>query len=467
MSITSRAHPSPISDAASRRLALNALCFGFFLVVLDTTALNLAADSIRREWSGSVTELQWVVNSYTLVFAAFLLSGGALGDRLGARCSYELGLVVFTIASLLCSVSPGLSALVALRALQGLGAAVMLPASLSVLAHIYPTADGRSQAVGHWATVVSLAFAVGPILGGIMTHFLGWRGIFAANVPVGIVALAMVRAWVPPTPPGEVRPISWRSQLLASAGLFCMSFALIEVGGSGWQSERVWCPLLASVVLSLWFIRADRRYLTPLLPPLLFADVTFSMSVGIGLVLNFGVYGILFAEPLYLQDVRHFSALASGVLLLPLTVVPTLTTRVMARHSTRHNLKLRLVLGLLLGMAGGAVLCVAIGATGPSWTVLGLFLMGASLGFVMPAITTGALATAPMALAGRASSILNAARQVGGSLGVALMGSLFQARASTGLRYSFGVAAGAFAIMAWLSWRRLPVVTDTPAWVRA
>ena len=221
MTATQEPRPSGTAHAWSRalfsddaaRYALNAICLGFFLVVLDTTALNVAIASMQREFGGTITGLQWVANSYTMVFASLLLTCGAIGDRVGARFFYQIGLALFTVMSLLSALSPGPIFLIAVRILQGLGAAIMLPASLSLLSHAFPHPDERTKAVASWAAVVSLGFAAGPVLGGILTNYIGWRSIFWMNVPVGIVALFMVRAYVKEASARNSRHIDWVGQI--------------------------------------------------------------------------------------------------------------------------------------------------------------------------------------------------------------------------------------------------------------
>jgi DHA2 family methylenomycin A resistance protein-like MFS transporter len=458
--------PKATASVDRRRLALNAVCFGFFLVVLDTTALNVAIPDLHLELGGTITSLQWVLNSYTLVFASLLLTCGAVGDRIGARRFYQLGLGLFCAASLLCALAPGLGALIGLRVLQGLGAAIMLPASLSLLSHIFPDPDERARAVAHWAAVVSLAFAAGPVAGGVLTHFLGWRSIFWMNVPVSLGALAIVRAFVHEdhgaAASGKVRRIDWTGQLLVTLALFGLSYALTEAGHQGWSAPAILGSFGAAFLLVAIFMATERRSSAPVLPPALFANRTFSICVAAGLVLNFGIYGILFVESLYLQNVRHLDSLNAGLMLLPLTVLPTITTRLIVRYSACRYLKRRMLAGFAIGVSGAAVLMLSLAGGGYAAILIGLGLMGVSLGCLMPAVTTGVLASAPTSQSGVASGILNSSRQVGGTLAVALMGSLFQIRAGQGLLISFLLVLALFLLMAMIAFRFMPKPNSAP-----
>lgn len=440
------------SDNAAR-YALNAICFGFFLVVLDTTALNVAIASMQRDFGGTITGMQWVVNSYTIVFASLMLTCGAIGDRFGARLFYQIGLALFIAMSLLCALSPGSIFLIVMRVLQGLGAAIMLPASLSLLSHAFPHPDERTKAVAYWAAVVSLGFAAGPVLGGVLTNCIGWRSIFWMNVPVGIVALFMVRAFVKEGAERNSRHIDWVGQILVSSALFCLSYALIEAGSFGWAAPRILVAFGASILLIGTFVLVERHSSSPVLPASLFSNSTFSICVAIGVILNFGMYGTLFIESIYLQNVRHLNSFETGLMILPLTILPTVTTRLIVSYSSRRHIKGRLVIGQLIAASGAVMLGLALADSGYWEVLIGFALMGVGIGRVMPAITAGVLASSPIHTSGVASGILNSARQVGGTLGVALMGSLLQTRNMQGLFFSFALVLVCFLLMAGVTMR--------------
>lgn len=442
------ATPIPANHGpAPAQYALYAICFGFFLVLLDTTALNVAIAAMARELGGAMNQLQWVVNSYTLVFASLLLICGAVGDRFGARRLYQTGLALFTVMSLACALSPGIGLLIGLRVLQGLGAAMMLPASLSLLSHSFPKAEERGKAVAFWASIVSLGFAAGPALGGILTHYFGWRSIFWLNVPVGILALGMVHHFVKEATIPNPRHIDWAGQTAVSLALLCLTYALIQAGEDGWSAPRIQAAFYLSILLLAIFIVIERSSAVPVLPRTLFARPAFTVCILIGVVLNFGMYGTLFIESLYLQNTRHMTALSAGLMILPFTGLPTVTTRALGNRNNREHIKPRLIIGQALAVVGGVALSLQLIQPGLWLPLFGLGIMGIGMGFMMPAMTAGVLMSSPTHMSGLASGILNSARQTGGVLGVALMGTLVQRQQEQGLLLSFGITSLVFLLM--------------------
>ena len=434
-------------NSAPAKYALYAICFGFFLVLLDTSALNVAIAALEREFGGAISGLQWVVNSYTLVFASLLLICGAIGDRFGARKLYQLGLAVFTGMSLACALSPSIGFLIAMRVLQGLGAAMMLPASLSLLSHAFPQAEERGKAVAFWASIVSLGFAAGPALGGFLTHYFGWRSIFWLNVPVGILALGMVHRFVREAIVPNPRHIDWAGQTVIALTLLSLTYGLIQAGLDGWTAPIILAAFIVALVLLGLFIIIERSSDHPVLPGTLFVVPTFTICVLMGTILNFGMYGTLFIESLYLQNERHFSALSAGLVILPFTALPTITTRILGNRNNREHIKPRLLTGQFLAALGAAALALQFWCPG-LWPVLtGFGLMGVGMGFMMPAMTAGVLMSSPAEMSGLASGILNSARQSGGVLGVALMGTLVQRQQDQGLLLSFALTALAFLLI--------------------
>jgi DHA2 family methylenomycin A resistance protein-like MFS transporter len=259
----------------ARPYGLYAICLGFFLVLFDTTALNVAVESMHRELGGSISGLQWIVNAYTIVFASLVLACGALGDRYGAKRLYMLGLGEFTAMSLGCALAPSVAWLVALRGVQGLGAAMMLPASLALLSHAYPDPRDRERAVSFWASIVSLGFAAGPALGGAFTSWFGWRSIFLLNVPTGVAALLMVRAFSEETVPNRARRLDWIGQLCVSLALWALSYALIEAGDAGWTAPRVLAAFALTIMLAALCALTEARSAAPVYPRQLFARPAF------------------------------------------------------------------------------------------------------------------------------------------------------------------------------------------------
>jgi MFS transporter, DHA2 family, methylenomycin A resistance protein len=449
----------PVKPAAEQQLrrTLFAVCFGFFLVLLDTTALNVATPVLGREFGNRISDLQWVVNSYTLVFASLLLVAGALGDRTGVKRSYQIGLILFTGASLLSALSPSLSVLILARVAQGLGAAIMVPASLAILSHTFPDPEERGHAVSAWANTASLGFAAGPVLGGILTAWIGWRSIFWLNVPVGIVAIWLNHIWTEEARVDAPRRIDWPGQTAFVLALLALTYGLIEAGRQGWTSGFALAGFGSFVLLIPVFIWLERRSNHPVLPGFLFSKTIFSTCITVGFVLNFVMYGILFVESVYLQNSLALGAFTAGLVITPFTLVPTIVSRLLGRRNGLPYLRARISLGFALAAVGSAILVLSTFYPGLWLIVTGLGILGASMGSIMPAMTAGVLISSDPKNSGLASGLLNSARQVGGTLGVALLGTIMESFAlSTGFACAVGLTVVLLLATAHMSGKLLP-----------
>jgi DHA2 family methylenomycin A resistance protein-like MFS transporter len=450
---------SPVKPAAEqqRRRTLFAVCFGFFLVLLDTTALNVATPVLGREFGNRISDLQWVVNSYTLVFASLLLAAGALGDRTGVKRSYQIGLILFTGASLLSALSPSLSVLILARVAQGLGAAIMVPASLAILSHTFPEPEERGHAVSAWANTASLGFAAGPVLGGMLTAWIGWRSIFWLNVPVGIVAIWLNHIWTEEARVDAPRRIDWPGQTALVLALLALTYGLIEAGRQGWTSAFAWAGFGSFVLLIPVFIWLERRSNHPVLPGFLFSKTIFSTCITVGFVLNFVMYGILFVESVYLQNSLALGAFTAGLVITPFTLVPTIVSRLLGRRNGLPYLRARISLGFALAAVGSAILVLSTFYPGLWLIATGLAVLGASMGSIMPAMTAGVLISSDPKNSGLASGLLNSARQVGGTLGVALLGTIMGSfPLSTGFACAVGLTVVLLLATAYMSGKLLP-----------
>ena len=413
--------PAPATRTAS--LALVVICAGYFLVILDATVVNVALPAIGRELHGGVAGLQWVVDAYTLSFAGLLLAGGALAERLGGRPVFAAGLALFALASAACGAAPSLPVLIAARLVQGAGAAALVPASLVLLQAAYPTAAGRSRALGAWGSIAGIGAASGPVIGGLLVTTWSWRGVFLISVPFAAAALALIRRSVPASP-RRARAVDLPGQLLAIAALALATGALVQAGRLGWTSVPVLAGLAASAVAGAGFVAAERRSPDPMLPLALFRRPAFRSGTAVGLLINLGFYGQLFVLSLFFQDVRGYSALLAGVALLPeaalLVVASTLSGAIMARIGPR----VPMLAGLTIGGAGLLGMALA-GAHAPyALLVAPMAAAGFGMALTMPAATASVLEAAPADRGGIASGVVNAARQAGGVLGVALLGTL-------------------------------------------
>jgi len=425
-------------------LVLASVCLGYFMAVLDSTVVNVALPDMARSLGTGIAGMQWVVDGYALLFASLLLTAGALGDRLGNRGMFVAGLALFTLASALCGIAPSLGALVAFRALQGVGAAVQVPASLALLRHAYHDPAERAQAIGIWAAATGVAVAAGPVVGGILTHAWTWRSVFLVNLPVGVLGIVLTLRHVPPVPPHQDGDLDLTAQALGIAALGGLTFGLIQGGVWGWASAPVILSLLIAALAAVLFYLGERRAAHPMLPPALFRDATFSAANAVGAILSFGFYGELFLMSLFFQQVQHRSPLAAGLALLPQTAVISLMNFVSGQVTARRGARLPMALGLAIGGAGLLGLAL-VSARASLFSVVGPMLavgMGASL--AMPAMTHAAIDHTPKERAGIGSAVLNASRQVGGVVGIALLGALIGGRFMVGMHWGMLLAGALF-----------------------
>jgi DHA2 family methylenomycin A resistance protein-like MFS transporter len=443
-------------------LALIVICAGYFLVILDSMVVNVALPSIGHDLRGGVASLQWVVDAYTLSFAGLLLAGGALAERLGGRRVLVSGIALFAVASACCGIAPSMAVLIAARLVQGAGAALLVPSSLVLLQAAYPTREGRSRAFGAWGSIAGIGAATGPIIGGLLVTTWSWRGVFFINLPVALAALALAGRCVPATP-RRARALDLPGQLLAIAGLALLTGALVQAGRLGWTSPLVLAGFAVAAAVWATFVITERRSPDPMLPLALFGRPAFRSGTAVGLLINLGFYGQLFVISLYFQDLRGYSALRTGVALLPeavlLIVASTMSGRIMARTGPRGPM----LAGLITGAAGLAGIAAAAGAhTAYALLILPMAAAGFGMALTMPAATAAVMEAAPPDRSGIASGVVNAARQAGGVLGVALLGTFVSAPSgfAGSLHVALAVAAGAFVAGA------VVVAAGVPRWQR-
>jgi DHA2 family methylenomycin A resistance protein-like MFS transporter len=445
-----------LKPEARRRRTLFAVCFGFFLVLLDTTALNVATPVLGHEFGNRISDLQWIVNSYTLVFATLLLVAGAIGDRTGVKRSYQVGLILFTGASLLSALSTSLPVLILARVIQGLGAAIMVPASLAILSHTFPDPVERGHAVTTWANTASLGFAAGPVLGGILTAWIGWRSIFWLNVPVGIVAVWLNYYWTEEARVDSPRRIDWAGQATLGSALLALTFGLIEAGRQGWNSSLALAGFGCFILSLALFVWLERRSDHPVLPDFLFSKITFSTCIIVGFILNFSMYGILFVESLYLQTALSLGPFTAGIMITPFTLIPTIVSRLLGHRNGLPYLRPRISLGFAVAAIGSATLLATTFFPALWLIAIGLGILGASMGLIMPAMTAGVLISSDPKNSGLASGLLNSARQVGGTVGVALLGTIMQSfPMSAGFACAMGLTVAVLLAAAHVSRRLL------------
>jgi DHA2 family methylenomycin A resistance protein-like MFS transporter len=441
---------------------LAATLIGFFMVTLDALVVNVALPSIRHDLGGGMTGVQWVIDGYTLMFAALLLSAGALSDRIGARRAFGAGLALFVTASAASGLAPSLGVLVAARLVQGAGAAVTMPTSLALIREAYPDAVKRARAIAVWAIGGAVASAAGPVVGGVVT-LLSWRMIFFINLPVGVVVLLLL-ARIPHSPRRAV-PFDGAGQVAAVGGLGALTYGAIEAGAAGLAAPRVLVALGVAAVVLAAFLAIEARGEHPMVPLELFRSRPVAVSVSVSFAFTVGFYGLVFLFSLYFQELRGLSPLATGLAFMPITALSIFLNPVAARIAERFGPRVPIAAGQFLMAVGLLSLCVA--AAGAPIALLSMLTIpvGRGAALAIPTMTALLVNSIPAERAGTASGVLNTCRQLGGALAVAVFGALV-ANPTTflaGLQVSLLIAAALLLATASASLLLRPASTATAA----
>ena len=409
---------------------LAAVAIGLFMIMLDNTVVNVALPSIRNDLGIGISELEWVVNAYALTFGVLLLSGGKLADLLGRRRMFVVGLVIFTASSLWCGLAGGAASLIAGRTVQGVGAALMNPATLSIITATFPPRL-RGTAIGIWAGVSALALAIGPLVGGILTQDINWSWIFFINIPVGVVGVIAARVFI-----DESRDTSREQRLdlpglvSSGVGLFALTYGLIETNSHAWGSTRV-LSLFALALLGLGaFILLEMRQRIPMLDVSLFRNATFAGANLVMFLVGLAMFGIFFYNSLFLQNVLGYGAIKTGATFLPMTVLIIFVAPAAGRVSDRIGPRWLMGSGMAL-MAVSLLIFGTLDKASSFWNLLpGLLVGGVGMAVTMAPTTSAAMGSVPVDKAGVGSAVINSMRQVGGSLGIAVMGALVATKVS-------------------------------------
>ena len=424
------------------RLILGTCCLSLFIGGMDATVVNLGLPAIRTDLHASLTDLQWVIDIYSLGVASLQMFTGATGDRLGRRRVFQVGLGVFTTASLLCGLAPNLAWLVAFRGMQAVGASMLNPLALSLITSVFTDPGERARAVGVWSGVYGASLAIGPIAGGLLIGSVGWRAIFWINVPVGLAALVLTTAFVPESRADRPRPVDPAGQLLLAILIGGVTFAIIEAPRGGWLSIRTAAAAGAALLAGVLFVRGELRRREPMFELRLFRRPPFAGAILIGVLSNGGFYSGLFLASLYLQQVRGNGPIAAGLYLLPMGVMTAVFAPVTGRMIARAGPRRPLLLagGLLAG--GAAVVAAGVARGEDGFVLLGLTATAAGFGFVNAPLTCIAASEMPAEQAGVAAAATSTSRLVGTSLGIAVVGSVLAERTTGALAPGFAGASG-------------------------
>jgi len=422
-----------IQDAASGRgttIILFVTSLGVFIAQLDSMVVNLAVKHIGTDLNAGVSQLQWVLDSYNLLYATLLLTGGTLGDLYGRTRLFATGIGLIVAGSVLCAAAPNALALISGRAITGIGAALEVPTSLSILTVAYPNARRRSRAIGIWASCNGIAIGVGPTIGGLLVDHAGWRSIFALVIPVCILAMALAIWRVPESRDPKGRQLDPVGQALAITALASLAFVAIEGLHRDWSPSILVIAALCVVsgALFVWWEQGRRGALVPLE---LFANSEFSASLAIAGAMTFGMYAMLFLTPLYLQSIGNMSAGVAGVALLPLSIVFVVVSQFSGALTKRLGARVMTTAGMF-AMGFGILILTLVSAEPSLWLVeAALLIIGVGLGLNTGPINAIAVASVPPARSGTASGLINTTRMIGATLGIAVLGTLFALHAGS------------------------------------
>src|SRR5215216_4288279 len=404
------------------------------MIMLDNTIVNVALPSIQRDLNIGISELEWVANGYALTFAVLMLTGGKLADMLGRRRIFIAGLLVFTLSSLACGFAPNAHFLIGARIVQGAGAALMNPSTLSIITATFPPRQ-RGMAIGIWAGTSAMALAIGPLVGGLITQYIDWSWIFFINVPVGLLGIVVARLVI-----DESRDTS-RDQRLdlpglvtSAVGLFGLTYGLIEANNYGWTSTRILVCFAIAIIGLGTFIVLELRQRVPMLDLRLFKNATFAGANVTMMLVALAMFGVFFYVSLYLQNILDYSPTKAGASFLPMTILIILIAPLAGKYSDKIGSRWLVGLGMLL-VAGSLLIFSRLGLDSTWWNLFpGLIVGGVGMALTMTPTTAAAMGSVEVDKAGVGSAVLNSMRQVGGSLGIAIMGAIVASVSTHSLR---------------------------------
>jgi EmrB/QacA subfamily drug resistance transporter len=440
MAITTTAAAAERVTRVRPRLVLAICCMSLLIVGMDVTIVNVALPSIQRDLDASVSSLQWTTAAYTVVLASLLMLGGSTADRLGRARIFKLGLALFTAASLACSLAPGIGWLIAFRVVQGVGGAMLNPVAMSIIRNTFEDPRQRAQAIGIWAAVVGVSMALGPVLGGVLVG-LSWRAVFLVNIPIGLVAIALTARFVPESRAPRPRRPDPIGQVLVILMLASLTSAIIEGPRLGWASPWIVALALTAGASLIGLVGYELRTVDPLIELRFFASRPFAAATVIAVAAFTAFGGFLFLNTLYLQDVRGLSPASAGLCTLPLAAMTVVCGPIAGRVVGARGVRGPLVVGGL-GLGVGSLMLVALSADTSLWWVLAAYcVFGLGFGAVNPPITDTAVSGMPQSQAGVAAAVATTSRQVGLTLGVAVVGAVATARVDGSLHDHLAAAS--------------------------
>ncbi len=409
-------------DRRRRLIVLAVCCMSLLIVGMDNTIVNVALPSIQRDFHASVSGLQWTVDAYLVVLASLLMLSGSMADRFGRRRTFQLGLVIFTLGSLLCSLAPGLIWLVVFRMIQAVGGSMLNPVAVSIIRNTFLDPKERAQALGAWGAVIGISLALGPVVGGILVHNVGWQSIFWVNIPVGVAAIALTARFVPESRADHPRRLDPIGQILVIVFLASLTYSIIQGPEAGWGSAQIVGLFTVAIVSFGSLVWYERRRFEPLIDVRFFRSTPFSGATLIAVSAFAAFSGFLFLNTLYLQDVRGLSPLDAGLYTLPMAAMAILASPISGALVGRRGPRIPLVLSGC-ALAIGSVMLTGLSPT-TSFTslIIAYLIFGFGFGLVNPPITQTAVSGMPAAQAGVAAAVASTSRQVGQSLGVAVVG---------------------------------------------
>ncbi len=403
---------------------LAAVAFGLFMIMLDNTVVNVALPSIGRDFDTGLSELEWVVNGYALTFGVLMLTGGKLADLLGRRRIFIVGLAIFTLASLACGLATSAEFLIGARVVQGVGSALMNPATLSIIIATFPPRQ-RGMAIGIWAGVSAMALAIGPLLGGLITDHIDWSWVFFINVPVGITGIVVARLVIDESRDSSaVQRLDLPGLAVSAIALFALTYGLIEANQRGWTSPLILSLFVIAAVGIVGFVLLEQRQRVPMLDLSLFRDPTFAGANAVMMLVGLAMFGVFLFVTLYMQNILRYSPTKAGAAFLPMTILIVVLAPIAGKLSDRIGSRWLMGAGMAL-VSLSLLLNTRLDAASSFWDILPpLMVGGAGMGLAMTPTTAAAMGSVPVDKAGVGSAVLNSMRQVGGSLGIAILGAI-------------------------------------------